>query len=75
MKSLYESMNGLYMLVYELQKNIEDDHIEIRKDVIIRIARQTTDCCYFIRDYASDPGFGMHLSSLQLTTVNFEAYQ
>ncbi|KAF7798736.1 hypothetical protein EIP86_009961 [Pleurotus ostreatoroseus] len=57
MKSLYESMNGLYMLVYELQKNIEDDPIEIRKDVIIRIARQTTDCCYFIRDYASDPGF------------------
>ena len=68
-------MNSLYMLVYELQKNIEDDHVGIRKDVIIRIARQTTDCSYFIRDYASDPGFGMHLSSLQLTTVNFEAYQ
>lgn len=57
-------MNALYMLVYDLQKNLDNNQIKIQEDVIIRIARQTAECCYFIRSYATDPGFGTynHLS-------------
>lgn len=53
-------MNALYMLVYDLQKNLDNNQIKIQEDVIVRIARQTTECCYFIRSYASDPGFGTY---------------
>ena len=54
-------MNSLYMLVYELQKNMTDHLVDIQKDVILEIAKQTTECCYFIRGYASDEGFGEQL--------------
>lgn len=53
-------MDALYMLVYDLQKNLDNNQIKIQEDVIVRIARQTTECCYFIRSYASDPGFGTY---------------
>ena len=53
-------MNALYMLVYELKKNMDGNKVDIQKDVVLQIAKQTTECCYFIRSYASDDDFGGH---------------
>ena len=46
------------MLVYELKKNMDDNKVDIQKEVVLQIAKQTTECCYFIRSYASDGDFG-----------------
>ena len=57
-------MNSLYMLVYELQKNMVENLVDSQKDVILEISKQTTECCYFIRGYASDNSFGKRFSNL-----------
>ena len=46
------------MLVYDLKKNMDNNQVNIQEDVLVQIAKQTTDCCYFIRSYASDTSFG-----------------
>lgn len=49
-------MNSFYNIVDVLQK--EPRTIEAQQDLLQRIAQQTTECCYFIRDYAKVKGFG-----------------
>lgn len=61
-------MDGLYMLVYELKKNMDDNKVDIQKDVVLEIAKQTTECCYFIRSYASDGDFGREMVLPRRTT-------
>ena len=51
---LFTTMNSFYDIV----SDIEPEKIESLRDLLRRIAQQTTECCYFIRDYAKTKGFG-----------------
>ncbi|ETW77090.1 hypothetical protein HETIRDRAFT_105708 [Heterobasidion irregulare TC 32-1] len=48
-------MNSFYDIVSDLQK--ESEKIDSLHDLLQRIARQTTECCYFIHDYAKAEDF------------------
>ncbi|ETW77087.1 hypothetical protein HETIRDRAFT_174269 [Heterobasidion irregulare TC 32-1] len=52
---LFATMNSFYDIVSDLQK--ESEKIDSLHDLLQRIAQQTTECCYFIRDYAKTKGF------------------
>ena len=56
MQRLFTTMDSFYNIVDVLQK--EPRTIEAQQDLLQRIAQQTTECCYFIRDYAKVKGFG-----------------
>ena len=63
---LFETMNSLYSIVNVLEKELKDkrDKIESQQSLFERIAKQTTECYYFIREYVNTERFGeFYLSS------------
>ena len=53
---LFATMNSFYDIVSDLEKRPEMRHT--LQDLLQRIAQQTIECFYFIRDYAKTKGFG-----------------
>ena len=59
MRQLFAAMNDLYVDVQIYVKNsTEANDLAVKVDLLSNVARQTTECCVFIRKYVSDPGFG-----------------
>lgn len=56
-------MDSLYNIVSELKVNPEK--IQSHQGLLRRIAQQTTECCYFIREYVNKEDFG----KLQLAPI------
>ncbi len=54
-KDLFLQMASLYEIVENLRLQLEDGGIKSSTELLSRISKQTVNCCYFIRDYAS-PG-------------------
>ena len=56
---LFDIMNSLYSIVNDLKTEFEDkpEKAGSLQDLFIRIARQTTECCYFISEYVKTEGF------------------
>lgn len=54
-QKLFATMNSFYDIVSDLQKGSERN--DALHSLLQRIAQQTTECCYFIRDYARAEGF------------------
>ena len=57
MHELFDTMTKLYEDAETYIKNTRRDGCAINEDLLGCIARQTTECCIFIREYAK-PGFG-----------------
>lgn len=55
MKDLLESMNYAYEFVNAAELL---EAIKSRTAIMERLAQQTTECAYFISDYAAQPSFG-----------------
>ena len=51
-------MNSFYDIVSDLENEPETRHT--LQDLLQRIAKQTTECLYFIRDYAKTKSFREH---------------
>ena len=73
-RALYESMDSLYALVYDLKTNMDENKVIVQEDVIIEIAKQTTECCYFIRGYASDASFGLYIHIIPCYIMLIDRY-
>ncbi|ETW77107.1 hypothetical protein HETIRDRAFT_441691 [Heterobasidion irregulare TC 32-1] len=56
-KNLLKAMDSFYDIVDDLKSGEKIEKIESSKDVLQRIAQQTTECCFFIRDYAKPHSF------------------
>ena len=56
---LFDIMNSLYSIVNDLKDKFEDkpEKASPLKDLFIWIAQQTTECYYFISEYANTKGF------------------
>ena len=54
--NLFATMNSFYDIVCDLENGPETRHT--LQDLLQRIAKQTTECFYFIRDYAKTRSFG-----------------
>ena len=54
-QNLFTAMNSFYDIVSDLEN--EPEKRESLQDLLQRIAKQTTECFYFIRDYAKTEGF------------------
>ena len=57
-QNLFTTMNSFYDIVSDLEKEPEKTHT--LQDLLQRIAKQTTECFYFIREYAKAKSFGEH---------------
>lgn len=60
-RQLFITMNALYVRVKNFQKRLGSSGFEIldvNEDVLLRLAKQTLDCSYFIQQYCR-PSFGM----------------
>ena len=55
-QNLFTAMNSFYDIVSDLEN--EPEKRESLQDLLQRIAKQTTECFYFIRDYAKTRSFG-----------------
>ena len=55
-QNLFATMNSFYDIVSDLEKELEKR--DTLRDLLQRIAKQTTVCFYFIRDYAKTRSFG-----------------
>jgi hypothetical protein len=53
---LIEVMNDVYSLVHEAESLMD---IESHKRILVVLTQQTTECGYFIRDYAINKNFCM----------------
>jgi hypothetical protein len=51
---LVETMNDVYAFVHEAESL---KRIESQKEILALMAKQTTECAYFIRDYAKNKSF------------------
>ena len=60
---LVEIMNNAFIFLHEA-KDLDHLAIQSQKDILGRIAKQTTECAYFIRDYAKNKDFCMPLFPL-----------
>ena len=54
-QKLFTTMNSFYDIVNDLEKELKS--VDSLQDLLQRIAQQTTECFYFIRDYAKTEGF------------------
>ena len=54
-QKLFTTMNSFYDIVNDLEKELKS--VDSLQDLLRRIAQQTTECFYFIRDYAKTEGF------------------
>ena len=56
---LFDIMNSFYSIVDDLKEEFEDkpEKASPLQDLFIRIAQQTTECYYFISEYANTEGF------------------
>ena len=56
---LFNTMKSFYSIVNDLKTEFEDkpEKAGSLQDLFIRIARQTTECCYFISEYVKTEGF------------------
>ena len=58
-RQLFSAMDSLFTDVQSYIEGIPNHaDLEVRANVLSNIARQTSECAIFIRDYASDTGFG-----------------
>ena len=63
---LFNTMKSFFSIVNDLKTEFEDkpEKAGSLQDLFIRIARQTTECYYFIREYVNTERFGeFYLSS------------
>ena len=67
-QELFATMNSFYDIVSDLQK--ESEKIDSLHDLLQRIARQTTECCYFIRDYAKAEDFCEHFPAFAILLLH-----
>ena len=65
---LVEVMDDIYSFVHEAEPV---NKINSHKDIIVVMAKQTTECAYFIRDYATDKNFGKSSLTLWLHSPTF----
>ena len=64
-QKLVATMDSFYNIVSELK--VKPEKIHSQQGLLRRIAQQTTECCYFIREYANTEGFGeLHLVSMKI---------
>ena len=56
---LFDRMKSFYSIVNDLKREFEDkpEKAISLQDLFKRIARQTTECYYFISEYANTEGF------------------
>ncbi|THG93580.1 hypothetical protein EW026_g7692 [Hermanssonia centrifuga] len=68
-KDLFLQMASLYEIVENLRLQLEDGGIKSSTELLSRISKQTVNCCYFIRDYAS-PGLMKRMAKSTFATVD-----
>ncbi|PSR79753.1 hypothetical protein PHLCEN_2v6897, partial [Hermanssonia centrifuga] len=68
-KDLFLQMASLYEIVGDLRRQLEDGGIKSSTELLSRISKQTLNCCYFIRDYAS-PGLMKRMAKSTFATVD-----
>ena len=57
-RDMLEKLLTFYDIV-DVMKSNKIEVMEKKKDLLVRIAQQTTDCCYFLQSYAKKR-FGKH---------------
>ncbi|THG95448.1 hypothetical protein EW026_g6211 [Hermanssonia centrifuga] len=67
-QDLFAQMTSLYDIVDDLKRQLEDGGIKSSTELLARICKQTIDCCYFIRSYAS-PGFMQRMAKSTFSTT------